>query len=727
MAYQLLTLVDWALIAGSLFNTITLLWLGLTVLLSAERRSWGTWLAGGGLLFGGLFFVGHTAVVGRVIGAFDDEMSLYWRLGWLVLIIAPYLWYAVMAWYCGGLRARPERLRLAGVGALGVLAVLLALFVDPLPSYADLAQPVFGPTSILSGTTLTRMIYPGFAALCIVLALLSLRAPTASGRFMGDLARQRARPWLLAASAMLLAIALAIGAASVWFLDQARAGLFPGLTARGVGMIIGFDFLVGMMIAVTVVLIGQAVVSYEIFTGAALPRGELARQWRRTLILGGIYALAVGWSLSGAGIPEKPIYHLLIATVLMTTFLALVGWRSARESTSGLSRLRPFIASQNLYDRLLGPAGPGDDEPEAAFHALCGELLGAQMAYLLPLGSLADLAGPALAHPAAATPPDAAALIAAIQAAPPPAHGQPPPLCLPIDPARHGGAGWAVPLRNRRGLIGLLLLGAKSDAGVYTQEEIEVARAAGERLIDARAATEMARRLAALQRRRIAESQVIDRRTRRVLHDEVLPQIHATLLQIADGRLQIDPQSDSGSNRQSAITNLQSVHRQISDLLHDLPPVVSLDLARLGALGALRRTVESDLGAAFDTVCWEVPVEAEAAARQLDPLGAEALYYAAREAVRNAARHGRGDTPSRPLTLTVRASSAAPQGGQPQLTITVADDGVGMGAAPTRSDGGHGMAIHSTLLAIMGGTLSVSSAPRQATAITISMPIPAAH
>ena len=42
--------LDWAIMAVSLFNTILLLWLGLTVLLNAERRTWGVWLAGGGLL-----------------------------------------------------------------------------------------------------------------------------------------------------------------------------------------------------------------------------------------------------------------------------------------------------------------------------------------------------------------------------------------------------------------------------------------------------------------------------------------------------------------------------------------------------------------------------------------------------------------------------------------------------------------------------------------------------
>ena len=85
---------------------------------------------------------------------------------------------------------------------------------------------------------------------------------------------------------------------------------------------------------------------------------------------------------------------------------------------------------------------------------------------------------------------------------------------------------WAVPLWSERGLIGVLLLGDKRDGGLYTQEEIEIARASGERLIDTQASAEMARRLMALQRQRLADSQVLDRRARRVLHDDVLPRLH---------------------------------------------------------------------------------------------------------------------------------------------------------------------------------------------------------
>jgi hypothetical protein len=93
-----------------------------------------------------------------------------------------------------------------------------------------------------------------------------------------------------------------------------------------------------------------------------------------------------------------------------------------------------------------------------------------------------------------------------------------------------GGASWAVPLWSERGLIGVLLLGEKRNGSLYTQEEIEIARASGERLIDLQASAEMSRRLMAIQRQRLAQNRVVDRRTRRMLHDEVLPRLHAAML-----------------------------------------------------------------------------------------------------------------------------------------------------------------------------------------------------
>jgi signal transduction histidine kinase len=217
----------------------------------------------------------------------------------------------------------------------------------------------------------------------------------------------------------------------------------------------------------------------------------------------------------------------------------------------------------------------------------------------------------------------------------------------------------------------------------------------------------MARRLVALQRRRLAEDQVLDRRARRLLHDEVRPQLHAAILEHGhEGRLR---------------EQLSAVHKQISNLLHDLPPAAGPELERHGPLGALRRAIEAELAEAFDELVWQIEPAAEAAARQLDPLRAEALFYAAREAARNAARHGRGGDGARRLALRVAADYRSSAGGPALVEVRVEDDGVGLALRRPAEVGGAGLALHGTILAILGGALSVESEPGW-TRVTASVP-----
>ena len=56
-------LLYWSTLAALLFNTILLFWLGLTILLNAERHTWGSMLASTGMLLGGIFFASYTAIV----------------------------------------------------------------------------------------------------------------------------------------------------------------------------------------------------------------------------------------------------------------------------------------------------------------------------------------------------------------------------------------------------------------------------------------------------------------------------------------------------------------------------------------------------------------------------------------------------------------------------------------------------------------------------------------
>jgi signal transduction histidine kinase len=529
-------------------------------------------------------------------------------------------------------------------------------------------------------------------------------------RVMGQLARQRARPWLAAASLALLLVSLLVSAILWWAAMTVREYTATFTLVRAAPWA---DLVISLLIATSVTLTGQAIVSYEVFIGKALPRRGLQRYWHRALILASGYSLLVSLSLV-LNLPS--IYILLLSACLLVLFYALLSWRSYAERERFIADLRPFIASSQLYDRLLAAASPGEMlDMQQSFCALCENVLGARLGYLAPLGSLAPLFGPPLAYPTSheadrAQSPEwiaqaEAELGATWQSAPNP-HA----LCMPLDPQHFGGAVWAVPLWSERGLCGLLLLGEKQDGGLYTQEEIEVARSAGERLVDLQASAEMARRLMALQRQRLVESQVGDRRARRSLHDDILPRLHAAMLALsslenAQARAMSEP-----------LVQLSEIHHQLSDLLRELPTALPAEVTRLGLAGALEEVAQGELKHAFDEVSWQAGPQVSEKARRLPALAQEVLFYAGREAMRNAARHARAPHSEAPLCLKVSLSW------KDGLVIQIEDNGVGFKTLASPAASGHGLALHSTLMAVVGGSLSVESLPGAYTRVQLYLP-----
>jgi signal transduction histidine kinase len=272
---------------------------------------------------------------------------------------------------------------------------------------------------------------------------------------------------------------------------------------------------------------------------------------------------------------------------------------------------------------------------------------------------------------------------------------------IALDPTRDEGFRWATPLWSERGLTGILFLGEKRDHSVYSMEEIEIARASGERLADLRASTELSRRLMALQRQRLAQNQVLDHQTRRLLHDEVLPRLHTLMLEM------------SGHDNRSNIQALGDLHRMISDLLRELPASTAPELARVGLFGAYQQVVDGELRGAFDEVTWQISPEAEEHARKIPEMQMEIIYYAGREVLRNAARHGRDRHSGAPLEMSIDATW------NNGLILTFEDDGVGLNGAPPPIGSGQGLTLHSTMMAVIGGSLSVESTPGVSTKVVL--------
>ncbi len=720
LAMTAIVWLDWAILAMSLFNTVLQLWLGLTVVLNAERRSWGIWLAAGGLLLGSVFFLSHSAILGYGPTEISLGMNFWWRTGWLPVLFLPFAWYLVILWYGGYWESRSSRLHrrqrpwLVGVSAMLAGLVGLLIFDNPLPSLTQLADFELNATFSLAGLPVLILIYPIYILLCNGLALSVLRQPGPTERWSGVQARKRARPWLFAASYVLLVVGLLVGWIMIWIIQNAQHGIFTQQMIGAVGL---FDLLIAGLIAAAVLLLGQAMVAYELFTGKSLPRRGLMRYWRRAIILAAGYGVIVAGSQV---LGLRSIYSLLLSTVLMTVFFAMLGWRAYAEQDRLFTSLRPFITSSRMYERLTGQ--PEVDETleyqpdvdvdvQSPFRALCADVLGAKSGTLIALGALAPFSGRPVFYPAAL---DNGLRLPVAEL------GQrfesPQASALPLEADLYGGAIWAVPLWGERGLTGLILLGAKKDGGLYSQEEIEIARLAGERLIDAQASAEMARRLMSLQRQRLAQSQVVDQQTRRTLHDDVLPQLHTAMLSLS---------SEDHVQKQAVleiIEQLAAIHRRISNLLRAMPSSQPEPLARLGLAGALRSVVENELAGVFAQISMDFQTEALAVFQKLPGFMGEVLFYAAREAVRNAASHARPSESTLPLGLSIQLRLA---GG---LELLIEDNGCGIAGenqpvtVPDQNSG-QGLGLHSTMMAVIGGSMAVDSEPGEYTRVRLVLPV----
>jgi signal transduction histidine kinase len=134
--------------------------------------------------------------------------------------------------------------------------------------------------------------------------------------------------------------------------------------------------------------------------------------------------------------------------------------------------------------------------------------------------------------------------------------------------------------------------------------------------------------------------------------------------------------------------------------------------------------VSQEFKNAFDSVEWCVDNSAEKQSQSVSSLAAEVTFYAAREALRNAARYGRGADAARALhmRLVVEADS--------ELRIAIEDDGVGMArheysdrATHNAGGSGQGLILHSTMMAVAGGQLSTESLAPHGTRVVLTLPL----
>jgi signal transduction histidine kinase len=208
-----------------------------------------------------------------------------------------------------------------------------------------------------------------------------------------------------------------------------------------------------------------------------------------------------------------------------------------------------------------------------------------------------------------------------------------------------------------------------------------------------------------LQRQRFVTHQVLDQQTRRTLHDEILPNLHTALLNL----------SGEAGDLAKAREQLAEAHRRISALLREMPSGSDSQVGKAGLLKALQQMLAREFAVDFAEINWQIDPEAERRAKAIPALSGEVIFYAAKEIIRNAARHGRGEEVGPPLRLQISLNWTK------GLELRLADNGVGI--RESRAAGGQGLALHGTMLAVIGGALALVSRPEDGgTVAVISLP-----
>jgi signal transduction histidine kinase len=663
-----LWLLESAALALSIFVTVMLLWLGLTVWLNGERSQSVVHLSAAGLAAAALFFLSHTMILGLGFTQTGFGMDFWWRLAWIPLPVVPFAWLLTVIRYAG---LSPEQHAIyrrwqIGLGLGCLVLVALFLFANPFPSYASLVN-----ARILNihrawwfaGLPVMLWLYLPYAVVCYLVPLVALRSRSANqDTHIG------ARPWLAAVSVVLMGVGLIVIVTVIWAARQ--AGPLAAITKSQRLVLFSADLVTLFLVALAAILVGRVIVGFEVFTERLLPRRGFFRQWRRTVILIAAFAICVAFAYR---IQLRPIYSLMLATALAATMFALVSWRMFAEHEEFLTLLRPFVASTHLRERLLS-GREGSADIGALFEALCRDVLDAQYA------------------------------------------------CLILDSANGSapqriGYRWSegaqvvhtLNLSDERGQAQTLLLGPKVGGSDYAAEEIDVARAAIQRIADLLAGEQVARLTMSLLRRRIAQVKVLGAQNRRVLHDEVLPQLHTAILRL---------ESCGDAEAMAALTG---AHKTLSAMVRQMGAAAPERLEREGLVVALRRALEHDFHDAFESIELRVD-DAEHAEQRIThdvpSFVGEVVFAAAQEAIRNAARHARGEDGARPLHLTIEMTWSD------GLRVVVKDDGVGVAAANRReSEGtGSGLLFHSTMLAVVGGRMEVESIAGQGTSAIIEVP-----
>ncbi|GAC1618028.1 MAG: hypothetical protein NVS4B11_07740 [Ktedonobacteraceae bacterium] len=769
-------LLQTIVLALSIFNLIAFLWLAFTVWLNGNRGRLIVRVGVVGLGLSALFFFLHALLISGPLSQAAGLVTpdFLWHLIWLPALGVPYIWFVIGLHYAalinqGWRRRRPALLLFSGLLGCSVFVLLILnqsiftfLGTIRLLAYGDVPEPE--NIGILSPLVLLPILFLCYVTFC---AIGPWFTPTRVGRLLRVLQharmknerslRQRladafwddhvqvdlleepvlswhlARPGLLVAALLMVGLTTCLGILGVWsmiawlqhggnvdIVIPANISTFP------LNLII-LDIIATGFVALIILLLGYSIVRHGILIERPLARRGFFEQWRGIVIVATTISMFIAFFVA---LTHSNLGGLLLITSLATAAYALFTWSSYTAHDRYISMLGPFLRSANLRHWLQTDVEKTEQSMEDLFFHLCHDVLEVQCARLVVLTGSVKRSFTYRWPLFDSRDEDSEALVLAKAISQMHTLKNDAMLLTKHTPTRmrmtlqgQSIICWVLPIYDELGVVATFYLGPRQDASLFTEEDMDLAQACGQRILDTLRDHEAMQAVAGLLRRRIVDVKLLDAQHRRVLHDEILPQMHLALLRLETLRYTLNSEQATDKTQQKealddTVRTISDAHRRLAAMMRANTPSAPHRLERDGMLHAIRTMLKQDFQQAFDEVEWAISEESMSRIDEIvPPTIAELIFAAVQEALRNAARHGRGSDVHRRLRLSIKASYSC------HLEITIVDDGVGIISATSSTTGtGGGLLTHSALLAIAGGSLVVKSTLGGGVTVRIFLP-----
>lgn len=658
-----------------LFLSSILFWLASTTIVNLERRDRSATftiviLLSVSALFGFFSWIGKSGLI-RV----SNYSAVYFFPGIFGLILIPFGWFFIVVWFLGFLREK-RIYRIFFWLLLSAQAFAVVFFYSWSRKFSANVSLFHFWNVVPFSFRLSYLVYILF---CIVIPIFALFSFRISKRILPEVARNKAVPYLKAVSLLLFGVLVL-----VFFLFLGGGiGIIRDPVSRSDNDPRSFyGFLIGIQLLVTIaiLILGQALISYEIFTGRILPKISLRQEWRNANF--GFLALALFYLITALfGVSKIELFLTASYVYCISRTFLLKKSKDLRLEKNAV--LGSILSAEEYSDTTESKGKNLEEKFRKSFEILCSDILETSSALFVNESRIPFIADMILAYPDRTKVKDAIIFknlhldfgkenIAYLEDENRFDYA----LCLKVE-SDHSGDG-------------LLFLGQKINGGLYAEEEIETAKAAVTWILSSLFTESNSLVLSSLQRKHMEEQRISDYKTRQILHDEILPEIHSSILILS--------QMKNESEVSEQIRLLTDLHKRVSSFLRELPDT-SLEIERLGLIEALMRRIGSEFEAAwFD---WKYAPELKDRFPISKPEALEILFYACRESIRNAVKYS-GESADKKISVVFLKNAEDKNG----ILIRIKNK-IDTNGTQVLESAGQGLRIHSALLKIFGGYLTL--------------------